>query len=568
MAADRRKQFLFLNQSFSSGPHSQREKELQDADRRAHAARHSRSKRAIPPTDNAALAPKSRLLKKTSRQSVEEVPPDDLPSAKPSRKRFLAVRSRTPTAEGHSSALPYDAGSLAAMPSIGQGNYDPFDTASVAGLPPFIHGILDYCFRNVWPTLSCSDPQTEARLAVTRRQAIREHSFMLHAYIANAAGHNLRLHPPGDPARTLLTQARSYHERKTLEAVSDLLRDHTGPVPEGVLLALFITIFPAGDYDAYVCKYPASPLATAQSLHRYANLDVTPGRIQQIQRLSRLLETRGGVDGVSQREWVHAVILADMFVASRLGVRPVWGWPTPLRYLFDAFHDLVLDPHAFQLSRVLGQGFSCLRHRELLQILMLSCRATLALDLHHRKVDAAPQIWEIARVRNAIQHKLCCLDPPTDLVPSHDDSVYNIVRLAALIYSDLVLFPLGDSASIKPRLAYDLRKALELHSAGHGSPHEAEAEAELMIWCTTMGAIAACGTVHQEWFVERLTQAQREDERLLNWILFQTVMSHYLWWDYVLQPRCWDIWSEATQMVQPDYTGSRSAETPSTVGSQ
>jgi hypothetical protein len=87
------------------------------------------------------------------------------------------------------------------------------------------------------------------------------------------------------------------------------LRDHTGPVPDGVLLALFITIFPAGDYDAYVSKYPVSPLAAAQSLHLYANLEVTPGKIQQIQRLSRLLETRGGVDGVSQHEWVHAVIL-------------------------------------------------------------------------------------------------------------------------------------------------------------------------------------------------------------------------------------------------------------------
>jgi hypothetical protein len=254
-----------------------------------------------------------------------------------------------------------------------------------------------------------------------------------------------------------------------------------------------------------------------------------------------------------------------MFVSSRLGVRPVWGWPTSLRYLFDAFNDLVLDPHAFQLSLVMGQGFSCLKHRELLSVLMLSCRATLALDLHHRKVDTAPRIWEIAKVRNAIQHRLCCLDPPTELFPSHDDSVYNIARLAALIYSDLVLFPLGDSVSIKPRLAYDLRKALELQSTGDGPPDEAEAE--LMMWCTTMGAIAAYGTVHQEWFVERLTQALREDERLLDWILFQTVMSHYLWWDYVLQPRCWDIWTEATQLVQPDHTTLRSTETPRTVES-
>jgi hypothetical protein len=165
MAADRRKQFLFLNQSFSSGPRSQREKELQDADRRAHAARNSRSKRAVPLTDNVGLTPKSQLLKKTARQSVEEVPPDELPSAKPSRKRFLAVRSRTPKVEGHSSALPYDADPLTTMSSIGQGNHDPFDTASVSGLPPFIYGILDYCE----PTL----PLSQVNLTSHRSQASR-----------------------------------------------------------------------------------------------------------------------------------------------------------------------------------------------------------------------------------------------------------------------------------------------------------------------------------------------------------------------------------------------------------
>ena len=151
------------------------------------------------------------------------------------------------------------------------------------------------------------------------------------------------------------------------------------------------------------------------------------------------------------------------------------------------------------------------------------------------------------------------------LVPSHDDSIYNIVRLATLIYSDLVLFPLGDSISIKPRLAYDLRKALEFLLAGNDTM--SQEENDLITWCTTMGAIAAYGSVHQEWYVERLALALREDDHLVDWILFQTLMSHYLWWDHVLQPRCRDVWSEAIQMIQADRSRSLSAETRDTSAS-
>jgi hypothetical protein len=231
-----------------------------------------------------------------------------------------------------------------------------------------------------------------------------------------------------------------------------------------------------------------------------------------------------------------------------------------MQQLFEAFNDLVLDPQAYQLSLVMGRGFSCVKNCDLLRMLTLACRTTLALDLHHRGVSTAPKIWELTKVRNAIQHALCCLDPPSKLLPSHDDLLYDIVRLAALIYSDCLLFPLGDT--VRPRLAYDLRKALELLFAGNDVKNRAEKE--LVIWCITMGAITSFDTVHQEWYVEQFSNVLREDERLSDWILFQTLMSHYLWWDYVLQPRCLDVWSEAVQLLRPDRSGSMTSETGDT----
>ena len=131
---------------------------------------------------------------------------------------------------------------------------------------------------------------------------------MLHAYIFSASGHRLRHYPPGHPSRTVLTQARSYHERKGSEAVATILSRITGPVPDAILLALFVLVFPAGEYEESVSMYPKSPLAAAQSLDIYGNVDVAPRRIQQIQYLSRLLETRGGLEGVAHLDWVAAIL--------------------------------------------------------------------------------------------------------------------------------------------------------------------------------------------------------------------------------------------------------------------
>ena len=238
-------------------------------------------------------------------------------------------------------------------------------------------------------------------------------------------------------------------------------------------------------------------------------------------------------------------------VAVRLGVRPFWPWPPQLLYAVDLFKDLVLDPHAFQVSLILGKGFSFVHHPDLQQTLSLACRAIVGIDLYHRNAPTAPKIWEICPVRNAVMHRLCSLDPPPNSNSSRSDATYNIVRLSALIFGDFVLFPIPDSTSVKPRLVYDLRKALEAFF--QGSPASRQ-ERDLVTWCTAMGAMASHSTVHKEWYTGHLNSILRDDPRLLDWILFQTLMGHFLWWDFVLYPRCWDIWSEAVQLLASEQS--------------
>ncbi|KAK5267649.1 hypothetical protein LTR99_010519 [Exophiala xenobiotica] len=391
------------------------------------------------------------------------------------------------------------------------------------------------------------------RHKASRQRAALENPFVFHAQIANAAGSRLHLIPPENESVSLLRQVKAYHERRSFQAIAHCLENTPGSPPDAVILALTLMIWPAGSYDASTSRYPVSPLTYGQNLDFFSNMNLSPTIIQQIHNFYRLLETRGGIDGLALVGQKHIVSFADTVVSSRLGVRPLWPWPNQLLSVLEAFADLVLDPHAFQLSSVMGRGFSPVQDVNLQRILSLACRLTLALDLFHRDAPMGPPIWQLCPVRNAVQHQLCAVDPPTDPRPSQEEAVDNMVRLATLIYSDFVLFPINEAMGVRPRLAYDLRKALEYLDTHPQSAvfvgWRGFRERELLTWCITMGAMASESTVHQEWYIPRLAQALREDQRLLDWILFHTLMEHFLWWDYVLQPRCWEVWSEAARML-------------------
>ena len=64
-----------------------------------------------------------------------------------------------------------------------------------------------------------------------------------------------------------------------------------------------------------------------------------------------------------------------------------------------------------------------------------------------------------------------------------------------------------------------------------------------------MGAIASYGSVHQEWYMERMAQILAEHDHLKDLVLLRTLMAHFLWWDYVLMPRWRDVWKELGLVV-------------------
>lgn len=204
---------------------------------------------------------------------------------------------------------------------------------------------------------------------------------------------------------------------------------------------------------------------------------------------------------------------------------------------------------ALSLSQSLGQGFNVLLQdglqEDLVNVLYSMSELTVALDHNQRGGQHAPRLSDIVSVRTATQHRLLSLTPPSSELPSSDECIYNVTRLATLIYSDMVLFPLPPASTIKPRLAEILRRALDcctLQSCWGLHP-------SLMLWAVVLGGIAASSIPYRYWYTRRLYSLSTE-LGLHCWEAAKQTLSSFLWWDYVCDPPAKKLWYESHRQYE------------------
>jgi hypothetical protein len=159
---------------------------------------------------------------------------------------------------------------------------------------------MQKAYQFVWPSLVCADPEMSLRHKASRQRAALEDRFVFHAQISNAAGSRLHLIPPENESASLLRQVKAYHERRSFQAIAHCLENTPGSPPDAVILASTLTIWPASTYDASTSRYPVSPLTYGQNLDFFSNMNLSSTVIQHIHNFYRLLETRGGIDGLAQ----------------------------------------------------------------------------------------------------------------------------------------------------------------------------------------------------------------------------------------------------------------------------
>jgi hypothetical protein len=225
----------------------------------------------------------------------------------------------------------------------------------------------------------------------------------------------------------------------------------------------------------------------------------------------------------------------------------------------------------------LAQGFRSAENikPELIDILEHMADLTYVVDVHHHQVAHTRDkllTKLVVEGRNEVQHRLLSLYPrslhnsdlSTDVKVEELDNksktrtgVSELVRLAACVYSDMVLFPLAWVSGVKPRLARRMYAACSL-SGSDGTLAAASADAcafghmELELWILWFGFFAAYQSELQDWFEDRLSEVaaslfvrRKQEYRALREVEFGQVrntLSRFLWWDIVCDEPGKTLW--------------------------
>ncbi|KIW93435.1 uncharacterized protein Z519_06040 [Cladophialophora bantiana CBS 173.52] len=423
---------------------------------------------------------------------------------------------------------------------LGQGRLDPFNIYPHDTISLYVHEILDHAINHTWPGVcpfgyAASHPVRRAWLGCAMDFPVAFYSFVF------AAGlHHAYLHGWSRISKTAYNLLFSY-KTKAISLVNEALQKVDVEISDALLVSILILAAhgpAATSCDKEPPEYPVSPLANAQDLDFYGSL-----RFDELHMgaLRILVARRGGLKNIQLYGIADMIALGEVYGASSTLTKPEFReWfacPTPL---------LLLPDCQFSSREI----FPSLRNRTVFkQLLSILCAmSTICKALTHlRQGGTNPAFFtNIIRTRNRVQHRLLSL-PHQESSSDLDHGIYETCRLAAMIFSDMVIFPLPPATEIRPRLAGMLRKTLEslpvhLERASH---------TEILLWAAMLGAIAAAKTEkHRTWY----HLAVKQYAVLLGagrWTEMQTVLKRHLWMEEFCDPPAKAVWEEAIGLDPP-----------------
>ncbi|KIW98010.1 uncharacterized protein Z519_01594 [Cladophialophora bantiana CBS 173.52] len=383
------------------------------------------------------------------------------------------------------------------------------------------------------------------------RRIGQEWPLMFHLQVASAAN-LIRADIKNERFPNNIEVLRLKHQARGLALVTKELQNLKGPAPDSLIMAMIMV---ANLTDPNPTQFPEtirpSPLATAQNLHLYARLTVIPSMIQA---LLELVVKRGGIQTMQQFGLPQLLQFADLMVSSRLGMTPSFPWVLPPFSILKG-PTYQPDQDAIMMSMVIGTGFRQLDPigMGLANALRAAGEVTVALDHYQQGRPNPPNLIDIVNAANETHHKLSGLGPKMPLNPQRTDYLWNVCRVAGLIYSDLVLFPLPPTAGVRPRLAGELLLAMENfevfqaeEAACLDQGTDMEDYTRLLLWALTLGGLASLNTPNKPYFVQKLQEYVVRWPYISDWHAYINLMATYLWWDYILEEPAAQIWTEVT----------------------
>ena len=205
------------------------------------------------------------------------------------------------------------------------------------------------------------------------------------------------------------------------------------------------------------------------------------------------------------------------------------------------------DSIAMDLAERLGSGFRqlyslCLID-EVWAVIKAMCEVTVAVDHYHRDGPSAPIMPDLVVARNTTQHRLLSLPEYPLQPPSQANYMYEVCRIAALIYSNIVIFPLPPAAGVHTNLVFRLKKLLTLVI-----PSCPAAYLHIILWAITLGGISTGSSSDRVWFLCRFAQVSTK-LGLYTWSRIQECLSSLLWLEFVCEKEGRQLWLGARELI-------------------
>ena len=175
---------------------------------------------------------------------------------------------------------------------------------------------------------------------------------------------------------------------------------------------------------------------------------------------------------------------------------------------------------------------------------------TLAVEDYVTGSPYSQSLAVLADQRNLCQHGLLSLIPKS-AVSDRPASLVQALRIAATIYSFLVVFPI--SGIPFKELGQSIRSA----STSPAFSKAFKEAPELVVWITVMGAIAAIGTDDRAAFVPVLDRCLRK-LRIDTWEALKSLLGKFLWLPGTNDGDGYDLWLEIEES-SPFQLGDSSA---------
>ena len=175
---------------------------------------------------------------------------------------------------------------------------------------------------------------------------------------------------------------------------------------------------------------------------------------------------------------------------------------------------------------------------------------TIGVDILYRRTSNRPRIEQLVAYANRVQwHTLMLgfneeymvddsshragLPSSFRALSPHPETTKTLeaIRLATLIYNDLVVFPLHPISGVRERLALTLASV---------NIQELGLSASLRLWILMMGAMGTfIPSATHAVFVDELRLLVTDTwgtERAMDWETCRTILRTYLWWDVGCDP--------------------------------